>query len=238
MADTEPVISGADGNEVFQAKYIPKQKELLASDHPSQKVFISTYPPLGQAIQISKNTSVFTAVLKVDDDAVSKPWQVSLLIRGLGEEDKEHEYPMDRIEQTSSQPWSLYTPQIPSKGASQHLYFTASPVIPDGVGPTTYNVNFRSGPDEPWVGVLGHQGSNYGVLVTDTPIQETGSKTLAHYVSDLNSALKVVEHRSQSPSTTLWSVEASIEAADGEKSRIKDIKFGLPWGAGRFKLSR
>jgi hypothetical protein len=29
-------------------------------------------------------------------------------------------------------------------------------------------------------------------------------------------------------------VEAPIEAADGAKSNIKEVKFGLPWGQGKF----
>jgi hypothetical protein len=46
--------------------------------------------------------------------------------------------------------------------------------------------------------------------------------------------LKSKNYRSQSPGTTLWSVEASVDAADGAKSTFENIKFGLPWGEGKF----
>jgi len=220
-------ISAADGNEVFQAQYIPKQKAPPASDDPSMLAYISTYPALGQVTQIEKHTTVFTALLEVDQSRASDPWQVSLW---HSEGQEWQEVPMDPVIKAASSPCEL---QASKDATSQRrLYFTTPLAIHL---PTNFTIKFRAGPTESWKWVKDHQGTTDGVVMLSTVTsQESISSELGEYITGLNPVLKSKNFRSQSPGTTLWSVEAPVEGADGEKSTIKDIKFGLPWGAGKF----
>jgi hypothetical protein len=225
----ETFISPADGNEVFQAKYIPQQKGPPASDAPSMKAYISTYPGLGQVSQIDKSTSVFTALLEVDESRATDPWQVSL----WHSEGKEwREVPMDPLRNATAHPKSLQFSKFDS-GAKLHcLYFTTPLAIHL---PTSFTIKFRNGDDQSWKWVKDHQGGQDGIVMLKTVTSQNDfSSKLEDYVPGLNPVLSSKNYRSQSPGTTLWSVEAPIEPADGEKSTIKDIKFGVPWGQGNF----
>ena len=222
-------ISGADGNEVFQAKYIPKQKGPLPADHPSMKAYISTFPALGQVTRIDKNTTVFTALLEVDESRVSDPWQVSLW---HSEKNEWQEVPMDPLKNASSHPAGLQRPNAHFGSALKQLYFTTPLAIRL---PTSFTIKFRRSSDQSWKWVRDHQRTQDGiVLLKSVTSQDAISSKLGDYVEGLNPDLRTKNFRSQSPGTTLWSVEASIKAADGEKSTIRDIKFGLPWGSGKF----
>jgi hypothetical protein len=226
----ESSVSPAVSNEVYLAKYIPKQKGPPASNSPSMKAYISTYPPLGQVTQIEKSTSVFTALLEVDESRVSDPWQVSLWWHSEGEECRES--PMDPLRNASSHPTSLQASKSTSGSALHRLYFTTPLAIHL---PKTFTVKFRNGSDQSWKWLKDHQGTQDGIVMLKTiTSQDAISPNLEDYVQHLNPVLKWKNYRSQSPGTTLWSVEAPLEAADGEKSNIEDIKFGLPWGQGQF----
>lgn len=227
---TEPTfISGADGNEVFQAAYIPKQKPPTPVDHPSMKAYISTFPALGQVTQIEKHTTVFTALLEVDESRVSDPWQVSLW-HSDGKEWRE--VPMEPSMKASNHPTTLQKSANHFGSPLKKLYFTTPLAIHL---PTSFTIKFRNGSSQGWKWVKDHQGNTDGiVLLKSVTSQDAISSNLGDYVEGLNPDLKSTNHRSQSPGTTLWSIEASVEAADGEKSTFKDIKFGLPWGTGKF----
>ncbi|KAL5327651.1 hypothetical protein ACEPPN_005352 [Leptodophora sp. 'Broadleaf-Isolate-01'] len=222
-------ISAADGNEVFQAQYIPKQKAPPASDDPSMFAYISTYPALGQVSQIQKHTTVFTALLQVDQSRASDSWQVSL----WHTEGKEwYEVPMDPVIKAAAFPSELQASGVTSGNGQARLYFTTPLAIHL---PTNFTIKFRAGPNESWKWVKDHQGTTDGVVMLNTVTsQDAISSELEEYITGLNPILKSKNYRSQSPGTTLWSVEAPVDGADGEKSTIKDIKFGLPWGEGKF----
>ncbi|TGO35100.1 hypothetical protein BHYA_0170g00120 [Botrytis hyacinthi] len=229
MAEAQTFISGADGNEVFQAKYIPKQKGPPTSDHPSLKAYISTYPPLGQPTTVPVHTKVVTALLEVDESRATESWEVSLLYSSNG--DQWEESVMEFIDKTDSQPKVLQT--VAPLGLHQ-LYFKAS--LPARL-PTNFTVKFRSNSSESWKLVKDHQGTPDGRIVLKTiTSQENISSNLSDYIQDLNTSLEVKNYRSQSPGTTLWSVQVPIEGAVGKESTVKDIKFGLPWG--QDKLAR
>jgi hypothetical protein len=226
---TETFISPADGNEVFQAQYIPKQTGPPASDDPSMKAYISTYPPLGQVTQIGKSTTVFTALLEIDESRASDPWQISLW-HSNGKQWQE--VPMDPLRSAEAHPIALQSPRVSSGHAFTRLYFTTPLAIHL---PTSFTIKFRGGVDKPWKWVKDHQRTANGiVMLKSVAIQDAISSDLGDYIQGLNPILKSKNYRSQSPGTTLWSVEAPIEAAAGEKSTFKDIKFGLPWGEGKF----
>lgn len=189
------------------------------------KTYISTFPPLGQVTLIDQSTTVFTALLEVDEGRVSDPWEVSLW-HSEGKEWKE--VPMELLKDSSFYPTFLQS----LKQAPNHLIFTTR--CPTSL-PTSFTVKFRAGPDHSWKWAKEHQGIPDGsVLLKSITSQDSISSNLEDYVEGLNPILKSKNYRSQSPGTTLWAVDAPIEAADGEKSTFRDIKFGLPWGEGKF----
>lgn len=222
-------ISPADGTEIFQAKYIPKQKGPPASDAASMKAYVSTYPALGQVTQIDKSTGLFTALLEVDEGRATDPWQISLWhSEGTGW----REVPMDPVAIVSSHPTSLQSTKNTFGFNLHRLYFTTPLAIHL---PTSFTIKFRNGSDQSWKWVKDHQGTQDGiVMLKSITSQDALSSNLGDYVQGLNPILDSKNYRSQSPGTTLWSVEAPIEGADGDKSTIKDIKFGLPWGRAKF----
>ncbi|KAH8594649.1 glycoside hydrolase superfamily [Bisporella sp. PMI_857] len=220
-------ISPTDGNEVFQAAYIPKQKGRPSPDSPVMKAILSTFPALGQVTQIDKNTTTFTALLEVDAGRAGDPWQVSLWHSGGKDW---HEVPLEPVANTKSHPISLQSPKLTSH--LQKLYFTC-PLSIDL--PTNFTIKFRNSPSQSWKWVKDHQGTLDGsILLKTATATDAISNSLSDYVQNLNPDLQVRSHLSQSPGTTIWSVEAPIDAADGEKSTFKDITFGLPWGHGKF----
>lgn len=225
MAEEDSVIpKDGFGNEVFQAKYIPKQKAPPSSDHPSMKTYISTYPPLGQVTTIDQNTTVFTALLEVDKSREFDPWEVSLWHQG-GKEWKE--VPMELIRDSTHPTYLQSQTQTPTR-----LVFTTK--LPTSL-PTSFTVKFRSGSDQSWKWAKDHQGIQDGtVLLKTITSQDAISSNLGDYIQGLNPILKQKNYRSQSPGTTLWAVDTSVEAADGETSTIKEFVFGLPWGIGKF----
>lgn len=219
--------SAVDGNELFQAIYIPKQKGPPAPDSPSMKAYISTFPALGQVTQIDQNTSVFTALLEVDESRASDNWQVSL----WHSEGKEwREVPMDPLKNSSAQATALQSSKITSN--LHKLYFTTP--LPIHL-PTTFTIKFTNGADKSWKWVREHQGIADGsVMLKTITARNAISNNLSDYVENLNPILKSKKIESQTPATALWSVEVPVRAADGEKSNLEDIKFGLPWGFGKF----
>ncbi|PQE06033.1 raffinose synthase Sip1 protein [Rutstroemia sp. NJR-2017a BBW] len=224
----QPFISGADGNEVFQAKYIPKQKGPPAADHPSMKAYISTYPALGQVTAIDQPATQFTALLEVDSSRAEDAWEVLLW---HSNEEQSEERMMERVQDTASQPIAL---QSNGPLGLHRLYFKTSLTVQS---PTKFNVKFRSTSDQDWKSAQDHQGTNNGTVVLKTVTsQEQISTNLGDYIEDLNPELEVKNYRSQSPGTTIWTVQAPVKGADGIKSARKNMKFGLPWG--KSKLER
>lgn len=226
MSTVKPVISATDGNVIFQTYFIPVQKPPPAPDAPSMLAHISTFPALGQVTQIQKYTTALTALLEVDQSRASDPWQLSLW-HSVGKEWQE--VPMDPVIRAETRPSEL---QAEKAAAGQtRLYFTTPLAIHL---PTTFTIKFRASPSQPWKWVKDHQGTPDGVvMLSSVTSQEAISSELGDYITGLNPILKSENHRSQTPGTTVWSVEAPIEAADGGESAIKDVKFGLPWG-GKF----
>lgn len=212
---------------MFQAQFIPKQNPPPHSNSPSMKVVVVTFPGLGQVTKIDYNTTVFTALLEVDVSRSEDPWQVSLW---YAEGTEWHETPMVLSSDPKSHPISLQSPQ-PSPNLHK-LYFTVPLTFRLH---TNFTIKFRSSPDQKWKWVKEYQGSLDGtILLRSVTSQELISNELGDYIEGLNPNLQSKSHRSQSPGTTLWSLEAPIDAADGQKSNFKDIKFGLPWGLGKF----
>lgn len=217
----EPV--GVFDNEVFQAKYILPQKSAPSRDHPSMKTYISTCPPLGQVTFVKIERVAFTALLEVDESRASDAWEVYLWSSADGSEWKEIP-----LQSTKSGPTYLRE----GRQAGTHLCFQSQESI---ALPKHFTVKFRASSEQSWKWAKDHQGSQDGSVVLKTETAQTSiSADLGDYIEDLNRDLEFRNHRSQSPGTTLWEVDAEVEAAVGEKSASKDVVFGVPWGRGKF----
>ena len=229
--------SGADGNEVFQAQYIPKQKGPPNPNSPSMRAFVSTFPPLGRVTLVDQatigsasansyacaSTRAFTAVLEVDESRADDLWQVSLWHSDGGEWG---EVSMERIPPTSLTPTAL---QVFKSGSRLcKIYFRTA--LPTRL-PMSFTVKFRNANDQSWKWAKDHQGAEDGLVVLKSVTsRDSISSSLKDYVEDLNPALEFRKHQSQSPGTAVWSVDIPIRAAKGEEPAIKDVKFGIPWG--------
>ena len=229
------------GDEVFQAKYIPKQKGPPAPDSPSMRAFVSTFPPLGRVTVVDQPTSAnlnpngpactgtFSAMLEVDESRAKDHWQLSVWYSGGGEW---REVPMERIPPTAR---NLTTLQVfKSESKPYKIYFRAA--LPTHLA-LSFTIKFRNGDDHAWKWVKDHQGAEDGLIILKSVTSQNSiSSSLRDYVEDLNPALEYRNHQSQSPGTTIWSVEVPIEASKDIDPSIKDVKFGIPWG--RQKLLR
>lgn len=222
--EDSPAVDGF-GNEVFQAKYILKQKPPPSPDDPSMKTYISTFPPLGQVSLVDQDTTNLTALLEVDESRASDPWEVLLWHLENGEWQGT---PLVRSQDVSKHPTYLRG----ERQAAAHLYFVTHDAIPL---PRSFTVKFRPAPDQSWRWAKDHQGIQDGSVVLRTvTAQEAISTSLGDYIEHLNPELKYTNHRSQSRGTTLWEVSASVPAASSEQSTFVDVSFGLPWGGGKF----
>jgi len=139
---------------------------------------------------------------------------------------------MDPLKDSTSHPTALQ-PAMKSEGDHlTRLYFTTPLAINL---PTSFTIKFRSNPSHAWKWVKDHQGSLDGTIILKSiTSQDAISSDLKDYVEGLNPDFEAKNFRSQTPGTTLWSVEMPIKAAEGEKSTIDEVKFGLPWGQGKF----
>ncbi len=68
------------------------------------------------------------------------------------------------------------------------------------------------------------------VVINDSLDKKDTHSKLPDLIRGLNPDFKWKSLTSQSPSTRLWSIEAPVDAAQGEESRVVDLPLGVPWG--------
>jgi hypothetical protein len=137
---------------------------------------------------------------------------------------------MERIPPTARNPTTL---QVFKSGSKPYkIYFHTA--LPTHLA-LSFTVKFRNGDDHAWKWVKDHQGAEDGLIIQKSVTSQNSiSSSLGDYVEDLNPALEYRNHQSQSPGTTIWSVEVPIEAAKDKEPSIIDVKFGTPWGHQNF----
>ncbi|KFZ08038.1 hypothetical protein V501_06122 [Pseudogymnoascus sp. VKM F-4519 (FW-2642)] len=204
--------------EVFQAQYIPDQEDpkpehLFAG--MATKALISSWPPVGQVTETSNGKISFTVLLETDEGGVSAAWEVAVW---YSSGDSWKETPLTRK-------GALDKPK--SVEGRFHSYFTGSL---DTTSTITFTIKFKKAGEETWRWVKEHQGIGDGVVVWKGQAAPTAAvEDFAELIEDLNSEFKVQKVRSQSPGTELWSVEAPVASAEGEKSTFTSTKIGKPW---------
>jgi hypothetical protein len=206
--------------EAFQTVYIPKQTPRKAYNLEGMKAVITSYPPLGQVTLVEGTTTTFMILLETDKSRATNAWEASLW-HSRGEEWQEQE--LKSVNKTADLPLVI---QTSNETSTHHLYFTTTVEI---VSPMSFTIKFRTAPDEPWRWVKDQQGVLDGTLLSRSKIPKSRTEDLSDLIKGLNPIVKATKVLSQSPDTSVWSLTDPVEAADGEKSAMVDIKFGLPW---------
>lgn len=212
----------AEQTEVFQAKFIPRQSDPRPEYEEAMRVSITSYPPLGQVSVVNGIVAQFTVLLETDESRASGPWEVSLWhSRGT----EWFDTPLDLLKDPAVFPTSLVTSSS-NQGTSTSLYFRGELQL-DSV--TNFTLKFRTDSDQPWKWVKDQQGARDGTVIANSRIVHSKTEELSDIVGDLNPVFKSDKVMSDTPNTSVWSVTAPAESANGDKSSFADIKFGKPW---------
>jgi hypothetical protein len=184
---------------------------------------IATYPPLGQVTQLQDSNVVVHAVVEVPRGLAAGPWQLALWHSdGNGKNWTETEFTPDSLD---NRPTALHA----ANESTARLYFTAKVTVHSSL---TFTVKFRQGAGEDeWRWVRKEQDSDDGIVVIDQkPTADGDPEKLPDLIHGLNPDLKWKSHMSQAPGTRLWSIEAGVHGAKGDKSAYADVPLGVPWG--------
>ena len=187
---------------------------------------ICSWPALGQLTCVEDDSATLTVLLEVQQARASDPWEVSLWHSADSEW---HETSLQPLRDEASHPTFLRVIDSQHGPHLQSLYFTTS--VPIKV-PTSFTVKFRNHPAQSWKWAREHQNWDDGhvKVKTSSPLSAMSSQ-LGNYIENLNPELSVKNCRAQSPSTTLWVHQGSVNAAS-ESSTCADLRLGIPWGKG------
>ncbi|OLN82928.1 putative galactinol-sucrose galactosyltransferase 6 [Colletotrichum chlorophyti] len=207
--------------DVFQAVFVPKQKQAPEPIADTMKAIIQSYPALGQFTQVLDGRLSVTAVLEIAASRADEPWEVALWHSSDDAEWAETTLP--RLAEDDG-PTNLQT--VPDH--VRRLFFSASVSINKSL---QFTLKFRHGQNEPWRWTRDELGVGDGsVVVSAKSVLESVSECFEDIVADLNPAWKVKSLMSQCPGTRLWTAETAVDAVDGDESKVADIALGVPWG--------
>jgi hypothetical protein len=212
-------------DSVLKTYHIPP---FLANDK-TMPATVATYPPLGQVTRVSSRTVTFIAALDISVDEGESPWQVAIWHSTTADR-------MDDWQQTLLEPIRESRAPVVSlqnrdtKKRRQQYSGVVNLEISFG-----FTVKYRSGPDRPWIWVRDTGGVGDGTIIINVDVNGSQvPENLDDIIKDLNSELKVKRLSSQAPQTKLWSLEASVPAAQGDDSAILDVPLGIPWNGGKY----
>jgi hypothetical protein len=206
----------------FQTDFIPRQKPALDPVPDSMKASVAIYPPLEQVTKLEAGKVVLTALLEVHESRNQEEWQMSLWHSTDGQHWTE-----TLLQRADEYQMAVQIQQQPSQTVRYHfvkaLEFQAS---------MQFTVKIRGGKHEEWRWVRDEQGLGDGILIiqSQAPGRADSAENLQDIIKDLNPAWTAVSILSQSPATSLWSLQTTVDAADGENSTFRDIPLGIPWG--------
>ncbi|KAI0200850.1 glycoside hydrolase family 36 protein [Astrocystis sublimbata] len=177
---------------------------------------IQTFPPLGRVTQVTSRTVSFSAVIEAAEPA-DEPFDVCIW-HTSGEQPSEE----TRLQLTSSEdpPASL---QEGRPGHRLH-YYSAEIHIKSYL---RFALTFRIGAIE-----LGKDdlGFDDGFVISNVEDEIPQTNDLSTIIHGLNSSLQVRSVASQTPRTQLWTIQAPVTSATGDRSAYADVELGTPWG--------
>ncbi|KAK9425724.1 putative Raffinose synthase Sip1 [Seiridium unicorne] len=221
-----------DFEKEFQAVFIPKQKpppEPIVTGEMGATV--SSYPPLGQVTQLKDGNVKMLALLDVEEKDANEPWELAAW-HNSGQEGWA-ETILSPLK-AGPTPSSLQTAQA----QKTRLYFSSSLPVRTSLN---FTIKFRSASDKPWRWVKDEQHIGDGTIIVNPEKSSAQSSTdFSEVVKELNPDLKIASASSQCPGTELWTIEAPVDAAEGDTSTYADFSVGIPWGGflGWFSLVR
>lgn len=196
--------------------HVPKQRKPVVKDMGAS---VSVFPPLGQITQVQKEKIQLIALLEVPNDQANQPWELALW-HAAGDNN------------WSETPLSA-TDRIPSTLQAiddriSRSWFQCEISVKSLLN---FTVKFRAGPDKEWRWLRDEQGMEDGTIILKTGLTTSAlPDDFTEILKGYDSEITVNPCRSQSPGTRLWTVEANVDAAQGDDSTYKDINLGLPWG--------
>lgn len=183
-------------------------------------VLAATHPPLGQVSLVPSSETTFTIVLGVPSTEALGSWEASVWHSTDGSEWAEAQgspLPADKI------PLSLQ--QDPPSVTS--LYFSVKLAI---TGICSFTLKFRFEQNEPWLWIRDETGMRDGTIIVQASPSGRSPYDIGDVLKNLCPKWGVSQEESQAPSTQLWSLGATVAAAQGETSSQDVIPLGLPWG--------
>jgi len=203
------------------ASYITFQKPCPELKLGSMRASLSSYPPLGQATQLSCGDVKFHAVLEVDQGRVNEPWQVALWYSQGS--DTWEEIILSRSPVDSS-PSSLATVDE----TLSRLFFSSTLSVKSTF---SFTLKFRPSPESSWRWARDEQGLGDGTVIVNSSAAGSDPKgDLKDLIKHLNPCFSVQSAPSQVPRTQVWTLDTTAKAANGEDSYSDDIDIGVPWG--------
>ncbi|KAL4730222.1 hypothetical protein ACLX1H_002254 [Fusarium chlamydosporum] len=205
--------------EVFQKIYVAKQKPPPLPVSENMKVVLQSFPPLGQVTSVRGKEVTLTTVLEIPKSRANESWDV-LAWHSVDDSDWK-DTQLSSVPDVSA-PQTLQT----LDDSMSRFYFSSSVSFEASF---QFTLKFRHNPDAEWRWIRDEQGLNDGLIVNASA--GASSNNLSDLIPDINSKdWTIKSHLSQSPRTSLWSLEAGIPPADGDDSSYKDITIGTPWG--------
>lgn len=182
-------------------------------------VTAATYPPLGQVTSVLTGDVTFISVIQVPTSQAREPWEAAIWYSVGGSE---------WTEARGSRPSDGDLPFSPLKGPSSTtpLYFSVKLPV---TSICTFTLKFRSGHNESWRWARDEVGVADGTVIVQAAPGADSSDDIRHVMKYLSPKWGAVPQQSQAPRTQLWSLNASVPRAQGEKSTQKVIPLGVPW---------
>lgn len=189
------------------------------------KTFISSFPPVGRLSVIDSTSIVFFVLLEVEGISNDLDWYASLSYSKIETEDWV-EKPLSLVPNISDQ--LVAFTQIEAQSEVRRLLFTASL----GIDHTSkFTIKVRNDLKKSWNSSRDILGIPDGIVaIKPKPYKDDPISDLDQYIHGLNPIFQIKKCPGNLPNDLLWHIEAPIEAAEKEFSRIRDIEFGAPWG--------
>ncbi|KAK6717835.1 hypothetical protein SNK05_001012 [Fusarium graminearum] len=204
--------------DVFQKIYVAKQKPPPIPVHENMKVVLQSSPPLGQVTSVRGRNVALTTVLEIPKFRANESWEVSAW--HSVDDAAWKDVPLSSVQEASA-PQTLQA----FDDSMSRFYFSTSVPFEASL---KFTLKFRHSPDADWRWIRDEQGLNDGLIV-NTPVGLL-SNNLSDLIPNINSDWTIKSHISQSPGTSLWSLEAVIASANGDDSTYRDITIGTPFG--------
>ncbi|KAF2709665.1 glycoside hydrolase family 36 protein [Pleomassaria siparia CBS 279.74] len=184
---------------------------------------LTCYPPLGQTtiVEAGKDSVKFTVLIE-SSLATEKGWDVALW-HNFEDREKWTSLSLEPLQDSIS----LMVVRPNNSHDVRHQWFTVvlsgSPKHSSSI---SFTITFRPSEEEPWRWANEQFSTSDGRIIYQ-PIDYL-QKQLTHYIDGLPPYLQIVEEKSDTPETMLWSITSPVNAASDRASGYSNNKLGKP----------